>query len=168
MKFFIKPTDSSTLNSSSNSIRLSFWSLGMASLALFFLYSCIQNVPGLTDIAQSEKAPAMSDKKADMMGKEKSGVMEKEMKEADASGKPIEVMEEEVADEEDVAAAAAEHAKLFVENDYPSATTCATCHPKHYKEWSVSQHSYAQLSPVYLSFSSFTNEITSGTNGDFC
>ena len=168
MKFFIRPTDSSTLNSNSNRIRLSFWSLGMASLALFFLYSCIQNVPGLTDIAQSEKAPAMSDKKADMMGKEKSGVMEKEMKEADASGKPIEVMEEEVADEEDVAAAAAEHAKLFVENDYPSATTCATCHPKHYKEWSVSQHSYAQLSPVYLSFSSFTNEITSGTNGDFC
>ena len=140
----------------------------MASLALFFLYSCIQNVPGSTDIAQSEKAPAMSNKKADMMGKEKSGVMEKEMKEADASGKPIEVMEEEVDDEEDVAAAAAEHAKLFVENDYPSATTCATCHPKHYKEWSVSQHSYAQLSPVYLSFSSFTNEITSGTNGDFC
>ena len=36
----------------------------MASLALFFLYSCIQNVPGSTDIAQSEKAPAVSDKKA--------------------------------------------------------------------------------------------------------
>ena len=66
------------------------------------------------------------------------------------------------------AMAATEHANLFVENDYPSATTCATCHPKHYKEWSVSQHSYAQLSPVYLSFGSFTNEITSGTNGDFC
>jgi cytochrome c553 len=62
----------------------------------------------------------------------------------------------------------AEHKSLFIESQYPSATTCATCHPKHFKEWSVSQHAYAQLSPVYLSFSSFTNEITSGTNGDFC
>ncbi len=70
---------------------------------------------------------------------------------------------------EDVAAiAAAEHKSLFIESQYPSATTCATCHPKHCKQWSKSQHAYAQVSPVYLSFSSFTNEITSGTNGDFC
>mgnify|MGYP003967331579 FL=1 len=66
------------------------------------------------------------------------------------------------------ATAAAEHKSLFIESRYPSATTCATCHPKHFEEWSKSQHAYAQLSPVYLSFSSFTNEITSGTNGDFC
>ena len=75
----------------------------------------------------------------------------------------------EAKEDKDLAAmAATEHANLFVENDYPSATTCATCHPKYYKEWSVFQHSYAQLSPVYLSFSSFANEITSGRNGDFC
>jgi len=66
------------------------------------------------------------------------------------------------------ATAAAEHKSLFIESRYPSATTFATCHPKHFEEWSKSQHAYAQLSPVYLSFSSFTNEITSGTNGDFC
>jgi len=80
-----------------------------------------------------------------------------------------EKMGELAADKDDIAATAAEeHMKLFVENDYPSATTCSTCHPKHFKEWSVSQHAYAQLSPVYLSFSSFVNEITSGSNGDFC
>ena len=70
--------------------------------------------------------------------------------------------------DEIAATAAAEHKSLFIESQYPSATTCATCHPKHFEEWSKSQHAYAQLSPVYLSFSSFTNEITSGTNGDFC
>ena len=64
--------------------------------------------------------------------------------------------------------AAAEHEALFAESRFPSAATCGTCHPKHYKEWSVSSHSYAQLSPVYLSLSSEINELSSGTNGDFC
>ncbi len=36
-----------------------------------------------------------------------------------------------------------EHLNLFVENRYPSANACGVCHPKHYKEWSVSQHAYA-------------------------
>ena len=27
------------------------------------------------------------------------------------------------------------HKKVFVENIYPSAKTCAACHPKHYSEW---------------------------------
>ena len=170
MKFFIKPTDSSTLNSSSNSIRLSFWSLGMASLALFFLYSCIQNVPGSTDIAQSEKAPAMSDKKADMMGKE-AGMMKKEIGGAESSGEPADKKADsgKSGSEKDVALqAAAEHENLFAESKFPSAATCGTCHPKQYKEWSVSSHSYAQLSPVYLSLSSEINELSSGSNGDFC
>ena len=42
------------------------------------------------------------------------------------------------------------HGALLLESRYPSANTCATCHPRHYAEWSVSQHAYAQLSPVYL------------------
>lgn len=63
-------------------------------------------------------------------------------------------------DQTDIALQAAkDHQALFVESRYPSATTCKTCHPKHYKEWSVSQHAYAQLSPVYLSFSSFTKKL---------
>jgi len=84
-------------------------------------------------------------------------------------GESDDSLKENLEDDRDVAArAAAEHANLFAESNYPSAATCGTCHPKHYKEWAVSQHAYAQLSPIYLSFSSEINEITSGTNGDFC
>ncbi len=61
-----------------------------------------------------------------------------------------------------------EHANLFAENRYPSANTCGICHPKHYKEWSVSQHAYAQLSPVYLSLNNKINQLSNGSNGDFC
>lgn len=64
--------------------------------------------------------------------------------------------------------AAAEHEKLFAENRFPAATTCATCHPKQYDEWSASQHAYAQLSPVFLTMQAAINAKTSGTNGDFC
>jgi len=64
--------------------------------------------------------------------------------------------------------ASRDHEALFAENRYPSAAICGTCHPKHYKEWSVSSHSYAQLSPVYMSLNSEINELTSGTDGDFC
>ena len=63
---------------------------------------------------------------------------------------------------------AAAHAALFAESRYPSAGTCGTCHPKQYKEWSVSQHAYSQLSPVYLSLNNKINELANGTNGDFC
>ncbi|MDF1792694.1 MAG: multiheme c-type cytochrome [Thalassobaculaceae bacterium] len=64
--------------------------------------------------------------------------------------------------------AAAEHEKLFAENRFPAASTCATCHPKQYGEWSASQHAYAQLSPVFLTMQAAINAKTSGTNGDFC
>ncbi len=60
------------------------------------------------------------------------------------------------------------HEALFAESRYPSATTCAACHPKQYREWSVSQHSYAQLSPIYLAFQNTLNAQLSGTMGDFC
>ncbi len=61
-----------------------------------------------------------------------------------------------------------QHELLFKETRYPSAATCGTCHPKHYKEWSVSQHSYAQLSPVYMAINNFLNFSTSSSMGDFC
>lgn len=64
--------------------------------------------------------------------------------------------------------ASEQHAALFTESKFPSATTCGTCHPRHFEEWSVSQHSYAQLSPVYMAFQNFINAQVSGTNGDFC
>lgn len=62
----------------------------------------------------------------------------------------------------------AAHEQLFLESKYPSANTCATCHPKHYEEWSVSQHAYAQLSPIYMAMQTTINMKTSATNGDFC
>jgi hypothetical protein len=62
----------------------------------------------------------------------------------------------------------AAHEKLFVEDEYPSAATCRTCHPNHYREWSVSQHAYAQLSPVFNAMQATVTKLTSGSNGDFC
>lgn len=61
-----------------------------------------------------------------------------------------------------------EHRKLFENTRYPSATACKTCHPGHYREWSVSQHAYAQLSPVFNSMHAKVVKLTNGTNGDFC
>jgi hypothetical protein len=170
MKFFTKPTDASSLNSDSKrscfSLTGRLWSLGMATLVLFFLYSCIQNVPGSTDAAKSEQTAAMPGKKAEMMGKE-AAPMKKEMGGAEPAEKKAE--SDKAASETDVALqAAADHEALFAESKFPSAATCGTCHPQEYKEWSVSQHSYAQLSPVYLSLSSEINELSSGSNGDFC
>ncbi len=61
-----------------------------------------------------------------------------------------------------------DHAALFLENRFPAATTCATCHPDHYREWSVSAHAYAQMSPVFNAMQGTVLKITNGTNGDFC
>ena len=80
-----------------------------------------------------------------------------------------EFVEEEEEEAEDAVGVAEEaHEALFAEERYPSAATCVTCHPKHYREWSVSQHSYAQLSPLYLSLNNRINELANGSNGDFC
>ena len=73
-----------------------------------------------------------------------------------------------VGQEEEFLTADEEHEKLFTENRFPSATTCATCHPTHYREWSVSPHSYAQMSPVFNAMHGTVLKLTNGTNGDFC
>ena len=70
--------------------------------------------------------------------------------------------------EEAKKAADAEHEKLFLETKYPSASTCAVCHVKHFEEWSVSQHAYAQLSVVFNAMQTKININSGGTNGDFC
>ncbi len=73
-----------------------------------------------------------------------------------------------LAQEEPPLAADQEHEKLFEENRFPSATTCATCHPQHYSDWSVSPHAYAQMSPVFNAMHGTVLKLTNGTNGDFC
>lgn len=60
------------------------------------------------------------------------------------------------------------HASLLTEKEYVSATKCQECHPVHFQQWSVSQHAYAQLSPVYMAMQNAINVLTSKTNGDFC
>jgi hypothetical protein len=64
--------------------------------------------------------------------------------------------------------AGAAHTNLFAESRYPSANTCKVCHPVQYDQWSVSQHAYAQLSPVFTAMQRTINAVTSATNGDFC
>jgi hypothetical protein len=61
-----------------------------------------------------------------------------------------------------------QHEALFAENRFPSATTCAPCHAEIYREWSVSAHAYAQLSPVFNAMQAKTTKLTNGSNGDFC
>ncbi|HIK83076.1 MAG: multiheme c-type cytochrome, partial [bacterium] len=61
-----------------------------------------------------------------------------------------------------------EHEKIFANNDFPSANKCAKCHPKQYREWSVSQHAYSQLSPLMVSLQLALNKGTSSTTGDYC
>jgi len=60
------------------------------------------------------------------------------------------------------------HAALMIGDRYPSATECKSCHETHYKQWSVSQHAYAQMSPVFNAMHGKILKLTNGTNGDFC
>ena len=61
------------------------------------------------------------------------------------------------------------HKALFDKDRFPSATSCADCHPKHYRQWSVSQHAYAQMSPIFNAMAGkIILLLTNGTNGDFC
>ncbi len=60
------------------------------------------------------------------------------------------------------------HRASFLESRFPSATSCRTCHEDHYREWSVSPHAYAQLSPVFNAMQGTILKRTNGTNGDFC
>lgn len=60
------------------------------------------------------------------------------------------------------------HAGCFEENRFPSAKACRNCHPDHYREWSVSPHAYAQLSPVFNAMSNKLIKKNNGTLGDFC
>lgn len=60
------------------------------------------------------------------------------------------------------------HAKVFADNGYPTAAQCGECHPKHFAEWSVSPHAYAQISPVFNAMQGSVTKLTNGANADFC
>lgn len=60
------------------------------------------------------------------------------------------------------------HAKLYVDNCYPSAMQCAPCHQRIYDEWRVSAHAYAAVSPMFHKFEQAISQISQGTIGTFC
>lgn len=68
------------------------------------------------------------------------------------------------------AAPAAEdpHAAVYAESQFPSAIECASCHPKVFWEWAVSNHAYASISPMFHKFEQALNGLASGTVGTFC
>ena len=60
------------------------------------------------------------------------------------------------------------HEAVLAQTRFPSAQVCAQCHPRQYREWSVSPHAYGQLSPVVTAFQNISNKQASSTIGDFC
>ncbi len=60
------------------------------------------------------------------------------------------------------------HAAVFAESNYPSAIQCASCHPKVFWEWAVSNHAYSSISPMFHKFEQALNSLASGTIGSFC
>jgi nitrate/TMAO reductase-like tetraheme cytochrome c subunit len=79
---------------------------------------------------------------------------------------PLTLLPSATAQDDDGAVAL--HDALFREQRFPSAATCQTCHPDHYREWSVSSHAYATMSPIFNAMHGQILRLTNGTNGDFC
>ncbi len=59
------------------------------------------------------------------------------------------------------------HAAVLSEDDFPSASKCATCHERIYQEWSSSSHAYAGISPMFHKFEQKINDLAP-TIGAFC
>jgi len=61
------------------------------------------------------------------------------------------------------------HAGIYAtEGRFPSASTCRSCHESQYRDWSVSMHAFAQLSPTMEAQSAEITRQFNGTIGVFC
>ncbi|WP_416899045.1 MAG: multiheme c-type cytochrome [Minwuia sp.] len=60
------------------------------------------------------------------------------------------------------------HTELFTDEQFPSASKCASCHEAIYKEWASSNHAYASISPMFHKFEQAITNLTQGTIGTFC
>ncbi|HEX8169945.1 MAG TPA: multiheme c-type cytochrome [Thermoanaerobaculia bacterium] len=60
------------------------------------------------------------------------------------------------------------HAAALSDSLYPSARVCGECHPNQYREWSLSSHAYANVSPMFNKFEQKINDLASGTINYFC
>jgi len=54
------------------------------------------------------------------------------------------------------------------DKQYPSARVCGECHPNQFRQWSLSSHAYANLSPMFNKFEQKINDLASGTINYFC
>jgi hypothetical protein len=52
--------------------------------------------------------------------------------------------------------------------EFSAPATCATCHPQHVREWSLSSHAYALVDPVFVALVQVAQEETRGELGQFC
>lgn len=57
---------------------------------------------------------------------------------------------------------------LFRNKQFPSAFECKPCHELQFRQWSASQHAYANLSPFFVSVENSLLGKTNGTSGDTC
>ncbi len=46
--------------------------------------------------------------------------------------------------------------------------TCERCHPKHVEQWSISNHAYGAIDPVFIAMSKMGQQATKGKLGQFC
>ena len=61
------------------------------------------------------------------------------------------------------------HAALYAtEGHFPSASSCRSCHENQYRQWSVSMHAFAELSPTMEAQSAEITRQFNGTIGVFC
>lgn len=60
------------------------------------------------------------------------------------------------------------HYEVFSRDAFPSATACKKCHEQIYREWSMSGHAYAAISPMFHKFEQRINDLSQGTIGYFC
>ena len=60
------------------------------------------------------------------------------------------------------------HEELFRNKQFPSAFECKSCHELEFRQWSVSHHSYSNLSPVFVSVENAVLAKTNGTSADTC
>ncbi len=60
------------------------------------------------------------------------------------------------------------HEELFRNSQFPSAFECKSCHPVQFRQWSVSNHAYSNLSPIFVSVENSVLAKTNGTSADTC
>jgi nitrate/TMAO reductase-like tetraheme cytochrome c subunit len=56
----------------------------------------------------------------------------------------------------------------LADSQYPSAKVCGQCHPNQYRQWSISSHAYAAVSPMFNKFEQTISNISRGTVNYFC